>query len=74
MAYKAQGDNERARQCFQKATRVTRDMVAATVARLKSENIEFVVAPFEADPQASPFGPLLPRPPLAPHALTSSQR
>lgn len=45
------GDKKAAMECFQRAVDVTPRMAFNLIELLRKENVEFVVAPFEADPQ-----------------------
>ncbi|BGP55305.1 hypothetical protein JCM8202_000618 [Rhodotorula sphaerocarpa] len=50
-AFRAEGRASQARECFVKAVDVTPAMAYQLIKALKTEGVEFVVAPYEADPQ-----------------------
>ncbi|GAA5981827.1 hypothetical protein JCM10908_004624 [Rhodotorula pacifica] len=50
-AFRAEGKGAQARECYVKAVDVTPAMAYQLIKALKAEGIEFVVAPYEADPQ-----------------------
>lgn len=45
------GNTSAARECFQKAIDITSEMVLKVIHLLQAENIQYIVAPYEADAQ-----------------------
>jgi len=50
-AYLREGNSQAANECFQKAVDITPSMAYSLIRALRRENVEYIVAPYEADAQ-----------------------